>query len=54
MKTVEELEKDIDRYKKCMWNWSNVIDFFIFEEIENIQNKINYILFREKFEKKKD
>jgi hypothetical protein len=52
MKTIEELEKDLKHYEKCLENWSHCIDEFIILEIENIQNKINFLLNRHLFEKK--
>ena len=55
MHTINNLEKDLKHYKECLEkNTNHCITWPIFEEIESIKNKINYILFREKFEKKKD
>lgn len=55
MQTIESLENDLLHYKKLLENnISNIIETPIIEEIEFIKQKINWIIFREKFEKKKD
>ena len=55
MQTINNLEKDLKYYNECLEkNINNCITWPILEEIESIKNKINYILYREKFEKKFD
>lgn len=54
MHTIESLEKDLLYYEKLLENnISNIMENPIIEEIEFIKQKINWIIFREKFEKKK-
>ena len=51
---IESLEKDLHYYEKLLENnISNIMENPIIEEIEFIKQKINWIIFREKFEKKK-